>query len=68
MRIGLAQINPVMGDIDGNAQKIHQYMERARDKHCNLVVFPELALLGYNPNDLLERPEVVKSLAAAVKS
>lgn len=67
MRIGLAQINPTMGDIEGNTQKIIDYMERSRDKHCELVVFPELCLLGYNPNDLLERAEVFEALQKAVR-
>ncbi len=67
MRIGLAQINPTMGDIEGNTQKIIEYIERSRDKHCELVVFPELCILGYNPNDLLERGEVIESLQRAVK-
>lgn len=67
MRIGLAQINPTMGDIEGNTKKIIEYIQRSRDKHCELVVFPELCLLGYNPNDLLERQEVIDSLEKAVE-
>jgi NAD+ synthase (glutamine-hydrolysing) len=67
MRVGLAQINPVMGDISGNVNKIIEFMKSAKEKHCDLVVFPELCVLGYNPNDLLERPEVIKDLPAAVK-
>ncbi|MCB9072445.1 MAG: NAD+ synthase [Bdellovibrionaceae bacterium] len=67
MRVGLAQMNPKMGDISGNTQKTIEYMERAKDKHCDLLVFPELCLLGYNPNDLLERAELIKALPVAVK-
>ncbi|MCC6137387.1 MAG: NAD(+) synthase, partial [Bdellovibrionaceae bacterium] len=67
MRIGLAQINPTMGDIAGNTQKIIDYIERSHEKHCELVVFPELCVLGYNPNDLLERTEVIEAGLAAIK-
>lgn len=60
MRIALAQIDPVIGDFSGNCQKIRRYSERARDEGCALVVFPELALLGYPPRDLLDRPSFVR--------
>jgi NAD+ synthase (glutamine-hydrolysing) len=60
MRIGLGQINSTIGDFAGNRQKIVDYSRRAREKHCDLIVFPELALMGYMPNDLLERDSVVK--------
>lgn len=56
-----------MGDLAGNTQKIIDYIERSHDKHCELVVFPELCLLGYNPNDLLERVEVIEALKKAVQ-
>src|SRR3954469_1513193 len=53
LRVALAQINPVVGDIDGNAAKIREYIARAREEGAELVVFPELALTGYPPEDLL---------------
>jgi NAD+ synthase (glutamine-hydrolysing) len=59
MRIGLAQINPTLGDFEGNRLKIVEYVQRAFDKKCDLVVFPELALMGYLPNDMLERRSIV---------
>lgn len=67
MRIGLAQINPTMGDIEGNTKKIIEYIERSHEKHCELVVFPELCVIGYNPNDLLERVEVIEASQKAVQ-
>lgn len=59
MRVGLAQINSTLGDFAGNRKKIVDYVQRALDKRCDLVVFPEMTLMGYLPNDLLERPSVV---------
>jgi NAD+ synthase (glutamine-hydrolysing) len=53
LRVALAQINPTVGDIRGNARKISDYIARARDEGAALVVFPELALTGYPPEDLL---------------
>src|SRR5215204_1061428 len=53
LRIALAQINPTVGDIGGNAAKIRDAIERARGEGAQLVVLPELALPGYPPEDLL---------------
>ena len=53
LRVALAQINPTVGDIDGNAAKIAEQTAAARDAGAALVVFPELALSGYPPEDLL---------------
>ena len=55
-RIGLAQINSTVGDLDGNSQKIIEYIHAARDKGIDLIAFPELALIGYPPEDLLLKP------------
>lgn len=60
MRIALAQINSYLGDFSGNLETIVQFANRAKDEKCDLVVFPELSLLGYHPFDLLERPEVIQ--------
>lgn len=60
MRIGVSQINPVLGDFQGNADKILQEVGRARERRCDLVVFPESAIFGYHPFDLLERPGLVE--------
>jgi NAD+ synthase (glutamine-hydrolysing) len=53
MRIALAQINATVGDIEGNTAKIREYLERARESGAQLTVFPELAVNGYPPEDLL---------------
>ena len=56
MRIALVQINPIIGDFSYNVEKIISWANRAREKGCDLAIFPELALCGYPPQDLLERP------------
>jgi NAD+ synthase (glutamine-hydrolysing) len=58
-RIALAQINTTLGDFIGNRQKIVENIQRAAERHCDLVVFPESTLFGYHPFDLLERSKLV---------
>ena len=58
-RLALAQINTTVGDILGNAAKIVEYIEKARALRCDLVAFPELAVTGYPPEDLVFRPHFV---------
>jgi len=53
IRVALAQINPTVGDLDGNVRKIVEGMDRARRAGAALVAFPELAIPGYPPEDLL---------------
>src|SRR5690348_13615531 len=60
MKIGLAQINSILGDFEHNSSLILQMSRKARDRRCDIVVFPELALMGYAPYDLLERADFVK--------
>lgn len=67
MRIALAQINPTLGDFSYNRKKMESFIERATERHCDLVVFPELSLFGYSPNDLLEHSEVVEEQLAELK-
>lgn len=67
MRVALAQINSVLGDFSGNRDKILAYIERARAEECDLIVFPEAALFGYHPNDLLERPSLVAEQEKCLK-
>jgi NAD+ synthase (glutamine-hydrolysing) len=59
MRIGVAQVNPTLGDFQSNKEKILDHIRRSKDMKCSLVIFPECALFGYHPFDLLERPEEV---------
>lgn len=60
MRIGLAQINPIVGDIEGNTAKILEYIARAEAEAADIVVFPELAVFGYPPKDLVLRKDIVR--------
>ncbi len=61
MRLALAQINAVVGDLDGNRALIEVRMGEARAAGADLVLFPELAVTGYPPEDLLLRPGFVKA-------
>ena len=53
MKIGLAQINTRVGAIDANTRKVLDYSAAARERGCDVVLFPELTLCGYPPEDLL---------------
>src|SRR5918992_1685590 len=66
LRAALAQINPTVGDIEGNARRIAAGISRARDEGASLVLFPELALTGYPPEDLLLKTHFVDRAAAAL--
>jgi NAD+ synthase (glutamine-hydrolysing) len=59
VKIALAQINPTVGDFIGNTKKILEYAARAEELGVDLVVFPELAICGYPPADLLEKSSFV---------
>jgi NAD+ synthase (glutamine-hydrolysing) len=61
VRLALAQINPIVGDLDGNRALILDRLEAARGQGSDLVVFPELAVTGYPPEDLLLRPGFVRA-------
>ena len=66
VRIALAQVNQVVGDIAGNRERILAFTERAKADGADLVVFPELAVTGYPPEDLLLRPGFVAAARASV--
>jgi NAD+ synthase (glutamine-hydrolysing) len=59
LRIALAQMNPTVGDLDGNVKKIAAYIGKARRAGADLVAFPELAVTGYPPEDLLLKPSFI---------
>jgi len=59
MKIALAQINPVIADIEGNRQRIIDCIESARRSGAELVVFPEMSTIGYPPMDLLENRKLI---------
>jgi len=60
LRVGLAQLNPTVGDLEGNGRKVVEWTERARDAGADLVAFPELFLTGYPPEDLLLKPSFIR--------
>ena len=60
MRLALAQINTVVGDLDGNRERILRRLQEAREAGADLVLFPELAVTGYPPEDLLLRPAFIR--------
>jgi NAD+ synthase len=67
LSIALAQLNPTVGDIDGNLARIRHARDRAAAAGADLVVLPELALIGYPPEDLVLRPSVVEACHSAVE-
>jgi NAD+ synthase (glutamine-hydrolysing) len=66
VRLALAQINPVVGDLDGNRELILERLSEARSNSADLVVFPELAVTGYPPEDLLLRPGFIRAAEESV--
>ncbi|MDX6414160.1 MAG: hypothetical protein QOH23_1570 [Gaiellaceae bacterium] len=67
MRLALAQINPVVGDLEGNRKLILERLDEARSNTADLVVFPELAVTGYPPEDLLLRPGFIRAAEKSVQ-
>jgi NAD+ synthase (glutamine-hydrolysing) len=66
LRVALAQINPTVGDLTGNAERIVEAIGRAEEAEADLVVLPELALTGYPPEDLVLKPGFVADNLAAL--
>lgn len=67
MRIALAQINPTVADFENNKEKILQFIGQAQQRKCEMVIFPECALFGYHPFDLLERGDLLRAEEKALK-
>jgi NAD+ synthase (glutamine-hydrolysing) len=67
VRLALAQINPVVGDLEGNRELILERLSEARSNSADLVVFPELAVTGYPPEDLLLRPGFIRAAEESVE-
>src|ERR1700751_1154022 len=59
VKVALGQINPTVGDFSGNASKMIDFAQRAKSAGAGLILFPELAVSGYPPRDLVERPSFV---------
>ena len=66
LRLAMSQINVVVGDVDGNLRKIIEWIDRAREVDADIVTFPELALTGYPPEDLLLKPQFIDANLAAL--
>lgn len=67
MKIALAQSQFPVGDLSGNVQKVLDISQQAIDSNADMVVFPELTLTGYPPEDLLLRPALAKRISEALK-
>src|SRR5690349_742003 len=67
MKIALAQINTTVGDFAGNIERIVRFAQTAKDRQAELVVFHELALCGYPPRDLVEKPEFIRRSEAEME-
>jgi NAD+ synthase (glutamine-hydrolysing) len=67
IRVALAQINPTVGDLDGNEKKILSFIARANELGADLVAFPELAVPGYPPEDLLLKPSFLAANQACLR-
>jgi NAD+ synthase (glutamine-hydrolysing) len=65
--MALAQINPTVGDLANNVNQIKDFVERARQQRADLIVFPELCIPGYPPEDLLLKPDFVAANRAALE-
>ncbi len=67
LRIALAQMNSSVGGLEKNGDKIKQFINAAKKQHTDIVIFPELALTGYPPEDLLLKPGFIKASMNALK-
>ncbi|MCZ7627813.1 MAG: hypothetical protein M5U19_01345 [Microthrixaceae bacterium] len=68
LRVGLCQINTVVGDLTGNAERVLAGYERAEAAGADVALFPELAITGYPPEDLLLKPGFLSAAAAAMQT
>ena len=68
IRIGLAQVNPTVGDLKGNAALIRRWIGEAKSRGVQLLAFPELALCGYPPEDLLLKPAFLNDCERELRS
>jgi len=69
LQLAIAQFNPTVGDVEGNCQRILKQSIEARDRlKADIVIFPELSLTGYPPEDLLLRPDFIKRVQEAMGS
>jgi NAD+ synthase (glutamine-hydrolysing) len=67
LRIGLCQINTTVGDIEGNTRKILDYISKGKKMGADLLAFPEMAITGYPPEDLLFMPKFIEANLKAIQ-
>lgn len=67
-RITLAQANPTMGDLHGNAAKARAAWQQAKQAGADLVAFPEMFIVGYNPQDLIKKPALQQAALATIEA
>lgn len=60
-KIALAQFSPHVGNLESNTQKMIEQISKAKQEHADLIIFPELSLIGYSAEDLLLRPSLKKN-------
>src|SRR6266480_2732900 len=68
LAIALAQLNPTVGDVAGNAEKVRRARAIAADQGADLIIFPELFIAGYPPEDLVLKPAFQAACRAAVEA
>jgi NAD+ synthase (glutamine-hydrolysing) len=68
LRIGLCQINTTVGDVEGNTRKILDYISKGKKMGADLLTFPEMAVTGYPPEDLLFMPKFIEANLKAIKT
>lgn len=69
LKIAIAQLNTIVGDIDGNVEKMLNYAKQARDEiHADVIVYPELVVTGYSPEDLLFRQSFIDKASAGLQN
>jgi len=67
VRLALAQLNPVVGEVFKNAEKTFEYIEKAEKNKADLILFPELFVTGYPPEDLILKPSFLKATNEALE-
>ena len=67
IRIALCQLDTVVGDVDGNVERVLGALEAADEAGCDIAAFPELSLTGYPPEDLLLKPAFVAANLAGLE-
>src|SRR3954462_5502620 len=68
LAIALAQLNPTLGDVAGNAEKVRRARATAAEQGADLVIFPELFIAGYPPEDLVLKPAFQAACRSAVEA